>query len=192
MNRPDRKPDEPREIEQTAPDAAEPVDLTSLLYEELRSVASVLLRNQVDRHTLQPTALVHELYLRFSSRGPRQWHNQAHFMAVAARAMRQILADYARRASAQKRGGGRARATLKDLADAPSTDEIDLIALDLALTRLSELHDRQASVVELRFLVGLSADEVAHVLGISKETVKRDWRMAQAWLMNEMSEQEPR
>jgi RNA polymerase sigma factor (TIGR02999 family) len=170
-------------------DAGSP-GLVQLLYPELRALAAALLQGAAGWHTLQPTGLVHELYLRLAGRGTPEFNDQDHFMAVAARAMRQILADHARRAKARKRGGGLVRVSLDDAPAARPCGDLDLGELDSALSRLSLLHDRQARVVELRFFCGLSQVEIARCLGVSVETVKRDWRMARAWLMGELAGQE--
>lgn len=167
--------------------ASAPAELVSQLYPQLRALASAILQGAAARHTLQPTGLVHELYLRLAGREVPGFRDQAHFMAVAARAMRQILADYARRARAHKRGGHRIRVPLDENMEVPTEGEFDLVALDSALTRLSRLNDRQARIVELRFLAGLPMEHIARELDVSVETVKRDWRVARAWLMTELA-----
>lgn len=160
--------------------------LLPLVYEELRALAASYFRRQPDNHTLQPTALVHEAYLKLVNQTAAQWNDRAHFFAVAAKAMRQILVNHAHARNAEKRGGGATRILLgDDLAPTPERD-FDAIALDEALNRLAALDERKARVVELRFFSGLSVDEVAHVLNVSKTTVEADWRLARAWLSKEL------
>ncbi len=153
-------------------------------YVELRRIAARCMRGQKPDHTLQPTALVHEGFLRLSGRGYR-WASRTEFLAVAATAMRCALVDHARRRKAAKRYGG-ARVTLVDGAAIENERPIELLALDEALTRLGAFQERAARVVELRFFGGLQTEEVAEALGISTATVKRDWRFAKAWLSREM------
>lgn len=165
-------------------DASAADRLWPLVYKELRALAGGYFAGQPRGHTLQPTALVHEAYVKLAANEKFHWESRAHFMAVAAKAMRQILMNHARDKAAGKRGGGRQRVTLDD-AITPSRDlggEIDLIALDQALTRLEALSGRQAKIVELRFFAGLSIAETAHVVGVGTTTVEEDWRMAKAWL----------
>jgi RNA polymerase sigma-70 factor, ECF subfamily len=161
--------------------------LLPILYAELRALAGAYFRGQPVNHTLQPTALVHDAYLRLVNQPPGQWNNRAHFMAVAATAMRQILTDHARRKKSDKRGGDWQRVGL-DVALARETGgeggdaDLDLVALDEAMSKL-EAHDpRKHRIVELRFFGGLTVDEVAVVTGVSKTTVESDWRAARAWL----------
>lgn len=159
-------------------------ELLPLVYAELRDLAARLLRHERPDHTLQPTALVHEAYLRLVDQRVETWENKAHFLGIAAQAMRRILVDHARRRATAKRRG--ARVTLEeDLA--PATDPApDLLEIDAALARLAELDARQARVVELRFFGGLSVEETASVLGTGTATVKRDWAFARAWLHREL------
>jgi RNA polymerase sigma factor (TIGR02999 family) len=159
-------------------------DLLPLVYAELRSLAAKLLRNERPDHTLQPTALVHEAYLRLVDQRVDTWQNKAHFLAIAATAMRRILIDHARRRRAAKRGG--ARVTLDDDVAAETGPSLDLLELDDALARLSALDARQGQVVELRFFGGLGVEETAAVLGVAPATVKRDWTIARAWLHREL------
>ncbi len=162
--------------------------LWPLVYDELRALAGSCFRNQPAGHTLQPTALVHEAYVRLAGRADIQWEGRAHFMAVAARAMRQILMNHARDKAAAKRGGHHQRITLDEAVTpvADRTRELDLISLDEALTTLGELSDRQGRVVELRFFGGLTIAEAAHVLGVGTTTVEDDWHLAKAWLAREL------
>lgn len=143
------------------------------------------MRNERDDHTLQPTALVHEAYMRLMDQRSVSWQNRSHFFGIASQAMRRILVDHARRRRASKRHGGE-RVTLDESVSAPPVQSLDVIALDSALTRLAELNERQASVVELRFFGGLDIDQTAEALGISPATVKRDWTFARAFLQREM------
>lgn len=162
--------------------------LYSLIYDELRALAASLMARQRPGHTLQPTALVHEAYLRLAGAENIGWESKAHFMAVAARAMRQILINHARDKGADKRGGGAQRVTLDDAirpASGPSRG-IDPIALELALVKLARLSERQERIVELRFFGGLTIAEAAHVLGVGTTTVEDDWRLAKAWLAHEL------
>jgi len=138
-------------------------------------------------HTLQATALVHEAYLHLVDQQQIDWQNRAHFIGVAAQIMRRILVDHARRHQSDKRGGGLPKVTLDDEILLFSPDQSnELVALDEALTRLTDLSPRQSRVVELRFFGGLSAEEIAEVLGVSVKTVKRDWNVAKAWLYREL------
>lgn len=170
-----------------AGDESAGAQLFPLVYEELRALAGHVLRAG-RRHTLQPTALVHEAYLRMAGK-EAGWNDRRHFFNVAARAMRQILIDYARRQQSRKRGALRERLTVQgDPADDGGGDELDLAELASALRRLEELDPRQARVVELRFLVGLGIDEVAALLDVSPRTVNVDWQMARAWLRRALRE----
>jgi len=159
-----------------------------LIYDELRALAGSYFRRQRSDHTLQPTALVHEAFVRLVDGANSEWQSRKHFFDVAAMAMRQLLADHARRRGAAKRGGDLAKVTLGDPEAGSSMGNIDLVALDDALTKLSELDERQGRIVELRFLAGLSVAETAEVLAVSQRTVKLDWQMAKAWLRQELDE----
>ncbi|MBI5864161.1 MAG: sigma-70 family RNA polymerase sigma factor [Planctomycetes bacterium] len=161
--------------------------LLPLVYDELRSLAAAYFRRQPDDHTLQPTALVHEAYMRLVNHATAQWQDRAHFFAVAATAMRQILVNHALAQNAEKRGGGRTRIALAEDLAPTSQREFDPIALDEAIKKLAALDARKASVVDLRFFGGLSVDEAAVVLNVSKTTVEADWRLARAWLSKELS-----
>lgn len=159
------------------------------VYDELRRLAAVALRHERRDHTLQPTALVHEAYLRLVDLPGNAWNDRTHFLALASRAMRRILVDHARTRKALKRGGGDLSA-LESL-EIPIVDQrptIDVVLLYRALDRLAELDGRQARIVELRFFGGLSVEETAGVLNTSPRTVKRDWQLARAWLRREMSQ----
>ena len=162
--------------------------LLPLVYKELRDIAHRQLRRERSGHTLQSTALVHEAYLRLMDQGAPETQNRAHFVAVAARLMRQILIDYARSRGAQKRGAN-LRVELEqgdDPAAMSPKQGADIIALDDALNSLSERDGQQAQIVEMRYFGGLTIEETAEVLKISPATVKRDWNMAKAWLSREM------
>lgn len=164
--------------------AAEP--LISAVYAELKRLARYQLARE-HGHTLQPTALVHEAYMKLVDQRSVDWHNRAHFFAIAAQLMRRIVLKRARRSAAAKRGGGIADLHL-DAALIPAAERpLELIALDAALTRLAAMDARQSQVVELRYFGGLDVEETAAVLGISPGTVKRDWRSAKAWLHKEIA-----
>jgi RNA polymerase sigma factor (TIGR02999 family) len=158
-------------------------DLLPLVYKQLHRVAREHLRKQPANHTLQTTALIHEAYLRFAGAEGVRVQDRNHFMALASRMMRQVLVDHARGRVAAKRQGG-VRVTLSEAAD--RADEVDVLGVDEALTRLSEFDQQQAQVVELRFFGGLSIQETADALQISESTVKRDWTMARTWLSREL------
>lgn len=155
--------------------------LTPFLYRELRHLAALHMQGERLDHTLQPTALVHEVYLRLVDRCGVPWHGRAHFLGVAGRVMRQVLVDYARAKKAQKRGAGWERLSVTGLAARPEAS-FDLLALDDALERLTAENPRQAQVVEIRFFGGLTAEETASVLNLSRRSVERDWRYAQVAL----------
>ena len=159
--------------------------LTPLVYEELRRLAESYLRREHPGHTLQPTAVVHEAYLRLVGQTPSNWENRSHFYGIAARLMRQILVDYARNRKAAKRSYDY-KITLDEAAGLPQKRDLDLLALDDALKELSRLDAQQARIVELRFFGGLSIEETSEVLEISPATVKRDWATARVWLYREM------
>lgn len=159
-----------------------------LVYNELRQMAARKLRSERDDHTLCTTALVHEAWLELRKLNRIQWQNHAHFLAVAAQAMRRILIDYAVARSRQKRGGGQKLESLDDgdaLAIAQSRGD-DLVALDEALERLAAMNERQGRIVECRFYGGMSVEETAEALDLSPATVKRDWATARAWLNREL------
>jgi RNA polymerase sigma factor (TIGR02999 family) len=160
--------------------------LLPVVYQELRRLAASYLRRERPGQTLQPTALVHEAYLRLVKDKPGRWQNRAHFCAIAAHSMRQILIERARARGAQKRGGARHRVTLDDALVAGGERSIDLIALDEALERLAAIDPEQARLVELRFFGGLTVEETADAMSISPATVKRHWALASAWLGREL------
>src|SRR5687767_10494066 len=160
--------------------------LLPVVYQELRRLAASYLRREKAGQTLQPTALVNEAYLRLLKDRPDRWQNRAHFCAIAAHSMRQILIERARARGALKRGGVRARVTLDDALVAGSDRSIDLIALDHALEKLAALDPVQARLVELRFFGGLTIEETAEALDMSPATVKRHWTVARAWLAREL------
>jgi len=162
--------------------------LLPLVYEELHRQAAGYLRRERSGHTLQPTALIHEAYLKLVSQKDVRWQNRAHFFAIAAQAMRRILVDYAKTRNREKRGGDDAPLQLDDIVE-PSAKlkSIDLEALDEALNRLVKFDARQARIVELRYFSGLTEQETAEVLKISPATVRLDWKMAKAWLHNQLT-----
>src|SRR5438067_2747546 len=167
-------------------DDAALAELTPLVYEELRRVAHQRLSGQRPDHTLQTTALVNEAYLRLADQTNPRWQNRAHFFAVAARAMRQILVSYARSQQAQKRGGGAFKVDLDEVALVSPEQSQQLIDLHEALERLTALDSRKAEVVELKYFGGLNYDEIADVLKISRITARRDWEFAKVWLYKEL------
>jgi len=162
-------------------------ELFAAVYDELRSLAAHHLRAERRSHTLQPTALVHEAYMRLIHQESVDWRNRAQFFGLASRMMRRILVNHAEARVAEKRGGDADRVTLTDSKLITDRDVVDVIAVDQALRRLAALDSRQAEIVEMRFFGGLSVDEVADVLGVSAPTVKRDWSMAKAWLKRELA-----
>jgi RNA polymerase sigma factor (TIGR02999 family) len=159
--------------------------LIPLVYQELRRIAQHHLRQERPDHTLQSTALVHEAYLRLMKQGAADIENRTHFLAVASRLMRQILVDHARGHRAAKRGGG-LKLELGDAMAIQQEQGVDLIALDNALNELARLDARQSRIVEMRFFGGLSIEDTAEIIGISRTTVKREWATARAWLRREM------
>ena len=163
--------------------------LLPAVYQELRRLAAAYLRRERPGQTLQPTALVHEAYLRLLRDRPDRWQNRAHFCAIAAHSMRQILITQARARAALKRGGGEARVTLDEALVAGGGTSLDLLALDDALERLATLDPDGARIVELRFFGGLTVEETAEAMAISPATVKRHWALARAWLARELDGQ---
>jgi RNA polymerase sigma-70 factor, ECF subfamily len=162
-------------------------ELVGLVYEPLRAIAERHLHRERGGHTLQPTALVNELYLRFIDQHQVNWNDRTHFFAVAAQVMRRILVDHARRRNSEKRGGGIVPVTIGAALDVAAQENLDVVALDLALEHLAAVFPQQARIVELRFYGGLTIDETAEALGISAATISREWTMARAWLRREMT-----
>jgi RNA polymerase sigma factor (TIGR02999 family) len=162
--------------------------LLPVVYDELRDLAGRFFQGQPGGQTLQPTALVHEAYLRLVDQTRAGWLDRAHFFNIAAKAMRQILVDHARRRRAAKRGGNWGRISLAQVGTNSPASEVDVLDLDEALTELAALDERQARIVELRFLAGLTVEETAAVLGISARTVKLRWRQARAWLRRRLGD----
>jgi RNA polymerase sigma factor (TIGR02999 family) len=160
--------------------------LTPRVYQELRRLAGHYMRGERPGNTLQTTALVHEAFLRLIDGNSVEWQDRAHFFAVCAQVMRRILLDHARRRLAAKRGGAVLRINVDDALDLSVRRDRELIALDEALEQLSQVDPRKARIVELRFFGGLSVEEVADVLGVSPDTVARDWRLARAWLLSHL------
>ena len=161
--------------------------LVAELYQELRRLAAGCLRRERPNHTLQPTALVNEAYLRLAAQSQPAWGSRVHFLGAASHLMREILVDYARTRNRAKRGGGLAPICIEDAGELVAAPEVDLIALDDALNELERIDAQQRKIVELRYFGGLSIEETAQVLEVSPATVKRDWRMARAWLHRELS-----
>ncbi len=160
--------------------------LLPAVYEELRRIARRLMRGQSSDHTYQTTDLIHEAYLKLIDNDDKRWENRSHFFAVAARAMRHILVDHARAKQSQKRGGNARPVTLEETAIIAKNVSNEIVALDAALERLAKLDARKVQVVEMKFFGGLTNEEVATVLRMSPETVKRDWRFARTWLRREL------
>jgi RNA polymerase sigma factor (TIGR02999 family) len=161
--------------------------LLPLVYNELRRIARRQLRRERPNHTLQPTALVHEVYLKLVDQHSIEWQNRAQFYGVAAQLIRRILVDHVRNQRTAKRGAGALTLTLDDAVSEPARQDIDLMKLDDALLSLSRMDEQQSRVVEMRFFGGLSIEETAEALGVSLSTVKRDWAAAKAWLYRDMS-----
>ena len=162
--------------------------LMPLVYRDLRRVAAAYLRDERLNHTLQPTALIHESYLRMIEQDFPQWENRAHFFGVAARLMRQILVDHARRRRASKRGGDQVKLTVESQMDAPLSSESErILTLDAALTKLAMFDERKSRVVEMRAFGGMKLSDIAIALDVSEPTIKRDMRLARAWLRIELA-----
>lgn len=160
--------------------------LLEVVYQELRRLAADYLQRERPDHTLQPTALVHEAYMRLAELDRIEWRDRTHFYAAAAGAIRRVLVDHARRHKAAKRGGGWRRVTLTGLGSRGIDDEINVLALDEALSRLAELDPRKARVVELRYFAGMTIAETARTLGVGATTVDDDWAFAKSWLRREL------
>lgn len=161
--------------------------LMPMVYQELHRLARRYMRRESPGHVLQTTALVNEAYLRLTDSRRLHWKNRAHFFAICAQLMRQILVDFARSFRSRKRGGGVVQAAVDEERLMSNGRDIDLVALDDALKALAEVDERKSRIVELRFFGGLSVAETAEVLNVSQETIARDWRLARAWLLREMS-----
>ena len=162
-------------------------EIGASIYKELRKIASAKMRLERGNHTLQPTALVHEAYMRLAEQPESAWKDRSRILALAANAMRHILVDHARAHSAGKRGAGAVQVTLDEGLAASSNALADVLAVDEALTRLAEFDPRQARVLELHFFAGLTFDEIAAELGVSVRTIKSDWAMARAWLHQQLA-----
>lgn len=169
------------------PNAAD--QLADVVYDRMRNLAGYLLRGESPGHTLQPTALVNEAYLRLVDQSRVDWRGKSHFFAIGAKMMRRILVDHARGKKRQKRGGERQRIELDDNLCVSSRKDEDVLAVEEALTKLAALDPRQAQIVELRFYGGLTMEEVAEALGVSKRTVESDWTMLRAWMRRELSDE---
>jgi RNA polymerase sigma factor (TIGR02999 family) len=164
--------------------------LLPLIYDALRRLARSQLRRERPDHTLQPTDLVHEAYERLADQSRVNWRGRTHFFAIGAQVMRRLLIDHARQKAQRKRGGGLQRVTLGGVSAPAGLDLEELIALDRALKKLAALDEREARVVELRCFGGLTAEEIATVLGVSERTVRNDWSFARAWLKRELSQED--
>ncbi len=157
------------------------------IYQELRKLANAKMRRERGSHTLQATALVHEAYLRLADQPESIWKDRPRILALAAHAMRHILVDHARARAAGKRGAGAMQVTLDEGLAATGGTDVDVLAVDQALTRLAEFDPRQARILELHFFAGMTFDEIAAELGMSARTIKRDWTMARAWLHGQLT-----
>jgi RNA polymerase sigma factor (TIGR02999 family) len=167
-------------------DEAAAAKLLPMVYDELRALAASALKRERGDHTLQPTALVHEAFLRLVDQTHAAYNSRTHFFAVSAQMIRRILVDYARQHGAAKRGGKWLKITMDQADHGTADDQLDLLHLDEALTNLAALDERQSKVVELRFFGGLSVEETAKTLNVSPRTVEEDWRVAKAWLKREL------
>jgi RNA polymerase sigma factor (TIGR02999 family) len=165
-------------------------ELTTVVYDELRAIATKYLAHEKPGHTLQPTALVHEAFLRLVNQREVVWKGRSHFYGIAAQMMRRILVDHARAKLREKRGGARQRITLREELTVSNQRDADVLAVEEALEKLAELDPVQAKIVELRFFGGMTVEEVAEVLGMSKRSVERHWTAIRAWLRRELSEEE--
>lgn len=166
-------------------------ELLETVYQELRHIAAFYLRHERRDHTLQPTALVHEAYLRLTAQDQNRWNSREHFIAVSAMMMRRVLVNHAIGRRRAKRGCGEFKLSIEDVS-LPSADcNLDLIDLDRALDKMAEEYPRESQIVELRFFGGMSISEVARILGVSDTTVERSWRFARVWLFRELSRGQP-
>lgn len=161
-------------------------ELFPLVYGELRKLAASRMRSERGDHTLQPTALVHEAYMRLIEQHSTDWQNRAHFFGLAAEMMRRILVNHAVKNNAEKRFGNQTRLALDEIVDFTQGSDINLVALDDALNTLAEFDPKQAKIVELKFFGGLTNEEIGEVIGASDSTVKREWRIAKAWLHEQL------
>ncbi|PYQ60427.1 MAG: RNA polymerase subunit sigma-70 [Acidobacteria bacterium] len=168
-------------------DASALEKLIPMVFEDLRQIAGRLFLREADSHTLQPTALVSEAYLRLMDQRKVHWQNREQFFGVASLLMRRILVDYAKGRQAAKRGSGAPKVPLDETIAVPELRDVDVVALDEALSQLAEIDPRQSRIVELRFFMGLSHEEIADILDISVTTIKREWRTARLWLFRELS-----
>jgi len=178
--------------ELSAGDMANPIEFSSILYDEMRQLAKQMMNSERDNHTLQPTALVHEAFIRLINADGLDINSKDHFFLLASKVMRRILIDHARSTNRLKRGGGQQvlSLTIADPESKSPMDPSEILALDDALDRLRELDERKAKIVELRFFGGLDEETSARILGISRSTASSDWRFARAWLMNQLSDEE--
>jgi RNA polymerase sigma-70 factor, ECF subfamily len=170
----------------TDPQPTSLAEFSQAAYGELRRIAAKFFKSEQPGRTLQPTALVHETFVRLAERGPKQYVNRAHFFAIAARTMRQLLVEEARRRGAVKRGGGWERVPFDDLHVA-SPEPPDYVAIDSGLTRLSAIDERLAQILELRVFAGMTSQEIGSLLHIAESTVRRDWKLAETWLRREFA-----
>jgi RNA polymerase sigma factor (TIGR02999 family) len=164
----------------------EDAEIAASIYKELRKIAGAKMQNERGGHTLQPTALVHEAYLRLAHQPEEIWRNRSQILGLASHAMRNILVDYARARSADKRGAGAVQVTLNEGSATAKETFADVLAVDEALTRLAAFDPRQARIVELHFFSGLTFEEIAEQLGVSVRTVKSDWAMARTWMLGQL------
>jgi RNA polymerase sigma factor (TIGR02999 family) len=172
--------------------AASAPDLLDLVYAELRKLAAGKMARETPGQTLQPTALVHEAWLRLAGDGQRKWNDRTHFFAAAAEAMRRILVDNARRKQAQRHGGGQQRVEMPEFAVAPDISDDRVLAVNDALEKFAKIEPQKAELVKLRYFVGMKLEEAANALGISVPTASRYWTYARAWLMDEIRAQQAR
>ena len=164
-------------------------ELLPLVYDELRRVASHQLANERVNHTLQPTALVHEAYLRLINQHSVDWQNRLHFFSIAAEMMRRILVTHAVAKKTEKRGLGATLLSIDEATSFPNKQDVDLVLLDEALSKLAEFDEQQSKIVELKFFGGLTNEEIAEVTGVSVRTIGREWRTAKAWLLGRMKDE---
>ncbi len=162
-------------------------ELLPIVYNDLQKIARNQLRRERSNHTINTTALVHEAYLKLVDQRNQNWKNRSHFFAICAQAMRRILINYAKSRLTDKRGAGEILATFNEEDFLRETKAEELLVLDEALSRLAQLNERQSKVVEMRFFAGLTQEEIAEVLGVSKPTIRLDWRLARAWLSRELA-----